>query len=347
MAINSRWKREYDVLRDYVVRNPEIHIDLHEVCIPERLRSRFYGYFDNVRRSVIRSWDGPLFSDACSLAKNYTVSEKKLSETLNLSIELPQDQFSFLHDPEEGMMRLIYNRLFELVQGKMSEDDFGHMAESDLVVNATEMFQLGYEAWVALTLILLLDPDEIFGVILNEKSEPRVTGIDAIAFGRQFHHPANRIPEFILHSRKLDRYVAFKMPLAREVASYVLPAELPTQRLLRNRNGDSSAAIGHRMIFLSVVPNLEKPPVFANLHQRSIHGPDVTIECADEQDLLDTVFIGQAQNRVGIMKPRMGGIMVLMNPVSKSEPFSMEGNIDAFPVGLDRSRLQPVVNKMI
>ena len=347
MAVNSRWKREYEVLKNYVLQNPEIHIDRHEVCIPEGLRDRFYEYFNNVRRAVVRSWDSPLCSEASSLAKNYAVSEKKLSEALNLGIELPQDLSSFLHDSEEGMMRLIYNRLFELVQGKLSEDDFGRMADDDLAANATEMFRIGYEAWVALTLILLLEPDKIFGVAINEKSEPLATGIDAIAFGRQFHHPANRIPEFIIHSRKSEGYVAFKMPLVREVESYILPVELPTQRILRNRNGDSSAAIDHRMVFLSIVPDLEKPPVFANLHQRSIHSPDITIEFADEQDLLDPGFIGQAQNHVGIMKPHLGGIMLLMDSGSKSEPFSMGENIDAFPVGLDRSRLQSVVNRMI
>ena len=347
MAINSGWKREYEVLKDYVAQNPEIHIDRHEVCIPENLRGRFYEYFNNVRRSVVRSWDGSLCSDARSLAKNYAASEEKLSEALNLGIELPQDLSSFLHDPEEGMMRLIYNRLFELVQEKMYEDDFERTAEGDLAANAAKMFRIGYEAWAALTLVILVDPDEIFGVVLDEKNEPRVAGIDAIAFGRQFHHPANRIPEFILHSRKSDKYIAFKMPLVREVASYVLPVELPTQRLLRNRNGDSSAAIDHRMVFLSVVPDIEKPPVFANLHQRSIHGPDITIEFAADQDLLDTGFVRQAQNRVEIMKPRLGGILALMDTGSKSEPFSIEGNIDAFPVGLDRSKLQPVVNKLI
>ena len=347
MAIDSRWKREYAVLQDYVLQNPEIHIDRHEVCIPEGLRDRFYEYFNNVRRAVVQSWDSPLCSEARSLAKNYVVSEKKLSKALNLGIELPQDLSSFLHDSEEGMMRLIYNRLFELVQGKMSEDDFGRMADGDLAANAMEMFRIGYETWAALTIILLLEPDEIFGVAINEKNEPLVAGIDSIAFGRQFHHPANRIPEFIIHSRKSDGYVAFKMPLLREVESYILPVELPTQRLLRNRNGDSSSAIDHRMVFLSVVPDLEKPPVFANLHQRSIHGPDITIEFAEEHDLLDPEFIRQTQNRVEIMKPRLGGIMLLMNSGSKSESFNMGENIDAFPVGLDRSRLQPVVNKVI
>ena len=347
MAINSRWKCEYEVLKDYVAQNPEIHMDRHVVFIPEDLRGRFYEYFDKVRRAVVQSWDGPLCSEARSLAKNYMASEKNLYEALNLGIELPKDLSSFLHDPEEGMMRLIYNRLFELVREKISEDDFERMAEGDLAANAAEMFRIGYEAWAALTLVLLLEPDEIFGVALDEKSEPRVAELDGIAFGRQFHHPAKRIPEFIIHSRKSGGYIAFKMPLATEASAYILPVELPTQRMLRNRNGDSSAAIGRRMVFLSVVPDIEKPPIFADLNQRSTNSPDLTIEFVSGHDLLDAAVIRQAQNRVEIMKPRLGGGMVIIDPDSKSGPFGTDGNMNVFPVGLDRSKLQQVVNKLL
>jgi len=94
----------------------------------------------------------------------------------------------------------------------MPEDDFERMAEGDLAVNATEMFRLGYAAWAALALILQLEPDEFFGIALDEDHEPLVTKIKEIAFGRQFHHPAKRIPEFIFHSKKLDSQIAFKMP---------------------------------------------------------------------------------------------------------------------------------------
>ena len=260
---------------------------------------------------------------------------------------MPLDLSSFLHNPKEGMMRLIYNRLFELIQGKIPEDDFERIAEGDLTADATEMFRIGYEAWAALALIILLEPDELFGIALDGDNKPLVTEIREIAFGRQFHHPAKRIPEFILHSKKLDSYVAFKMPLAREVNSYHVPVELPTQRLLRNRNGDTSSVLDHRMIFLSVVKDLKETPVFADIHKRTVNGPDLTIEFVMEQDLSDSEIIGQIQNRVEIMKPRLGGTMVLMDSKSKSGSFKITENIDAFSVGLEQSRFQPIIDKLV
>jgi hypothetical protein len=347
MTIESQWKHKYGILKDYIASNPEIHIDPYEVCIPEDLRGRFYGYFDNIREAIVESWENSFDYDVHSLADNFTASENKLSEKLNLNIALPLDLSSFLHNPKEGMMRLIYGRLFELVQAKIPEDDFQRIAESDLTADATAMFRMGYETWVALALIVRLEPDELLGVALDNDNMPIATEIKEIAFGRQFHHHAKRIPEFIFHSKKMDRCIAFKMPLAREVNSYYVPVEFPTQRLLRNRNGDTSSALDRRMIFLSVVKNLKEAPVFADIHKRTINGPDLTIEFVMEQDLSDSEIIGQIQNRVEIMKPRLGGTLVLMDSKSKPESLKITKNIDAFSVGLEQSGLQPIIDKLV
>jgi hypothetical protein len=346
MVVESRWKHKYEILKDYIASNPEIHIGLNEIYIPEESRDRFYGYFDNVRRAIVESWSSSFYSDVYSLAKNYLESEKQLSELSNLCVELPVDLSSFLHDPIEGMMRLVYNSLFELVQGKMLEDDFEGRAVGDLVTNTTEMFRIGYAAWAAIALILRLEPDEFFGIALGEEYKPRIVEMEEIIFGRQFHHPAKRIPEFIFHSRKLGGYIAFKMPLTREVESYYVPLEMPTQRLLRNRNGDSSSVLDDRMVFLSVVPDLKKPPVFADLHERTINGPDLTIEYLMKHDLSDPEIIRRIQRRVEIMKPRLGGIAVIMDPRPESPSFKIGETVDAFSVGLDPSALQPIIDKL-
>jgi hypothetical protein len=347
MTIESHWKSKYEILKGYIASNPEICIAPQEIYIPEDLRNRFYECFNNVRRAVIESWKSSFSFDVYSLAKNYIESENRLFEISNLSVALPLDLFAFLHNPEEGMMRLIYNRLFEMVQRKIPEDDFERMAEGDLNADAAEMFRMGYAAWAALALVLMLEPDEFFGVALDEAHEPLVAGLGEIAFGRQFHHPAKRIPEFLFHSKKLDSYIAFKMPLAREVHSYLVPLEIPTQRLLRNRNGDSSSALDYRVMFLSIVPDLKKAPVYVDFHERTIHGPDLMIEFLMKQDLSDPKIIQQVQNRAEIMKPRFGVTIVLMDSYSKSGSFAIKGNIDAVPIGLERSQLRPILDKLV
>jgi hypothetical protein len=135
--------------------------------------------------------------------------------------------------------------------------------------------------------------------------------------------------------------------LAKEVNSYRIPAEIPTQRLLRNRNGDTSSALDHRIIFLSVVRDPKEPPVFVDIHKQTVSSPDLSIEFLMEQNLSDAEMVWQVQNRVEIMKPRLGGTVVLMDPKSNSESIKITENIAAFYVGLEPSGFLSVINKFI
>ena len=347
MTVESRWKQEFEILTNYITSNPEISIGIHEIFIPEELRDKFYLLFDNVRKAIVESWIGSFDFDVHTLGKDYIEAENELAEGLNLKhMDLPVDLASFLETPREGMMRMLYNRLFELLQGKITEDDFQEIAKSDLTAGATEMFRLAYEPWAFVSLLLLLEPDEITGVGLNEK-DIYTTSLDQIVIGKQAHHPAKRIPEFIIHSKKLDSYIAVRMPVTREVDSYYLPVEIPTQRVLRDRTGDTSSVLGYRMIFLAVVQDLKKLPIFADIHERKVNGPDLTIEFLMGHDLSDPGIIGQIQNRLEILKPRLGGNIVIMDPEPKSGFFKIKENIDTYSVGFSQVRLQPIIDKLV
>jgi hypothetical protein len=339
MTIQPQWKQKYDVLQDYVAANPEIHIDMSEISIPEHLRDTFYKHFDDVRNAVVEARYGSLPPEVDALRRNYIQSEKELTELMGLElIKLPVDLLSFLHNPKAGLARGLYNRLFEMVQGKITTDDFERMADSDLTATAEGLFQLGYESWAGLTLIRLLEPDGAFGVELNENYEPFVVTLEEIAFGRQFHHTAKRIPEFILHSKKLDRHIAVKMPLAREVDNYHIKSKKHT--------GDTSYVLDSRVMFLAIVRDLEQIPVFADVHARTIKGPDLMVEFLTEQDLSNEDIIVQVQRRVEMMKPRLGSSVVVMNPKPDSDIVKPAGNIDTFSVGLDPLKLQPIIDKL-
>ena len=346
MSMQPQWKQKYDILKNYIAANPDIHIDMSEISIPEYLRDGFYKHFDDIRNAFVEVYYDSLPLKVDALHSNYIQSEKELTELLGqVRIELPVDLSSFLHNPKEGLVRALYNRLFEMVQGKISIDDFEQMANIDLTANTAELFRLGYEQWAALALILLLEPDSAFRVELDKDYEPFVAELEEIAFGRQFHHPAKRIPEFILHSKKLDIHIAVKMPLTREVDSYYIPYEPPV-RSKKYNTGDTSYVLDSRVMFLSIVPDLKKIPVFADIHARTIKGPDLTAEFLTVQDLSSPDAIVRVKKRVEIMKPRLGGTIVVMDPELESNILKPTGNIDTFAVGLDPLKLQPVIDKL-
>ena len=345
MSLRPQWMQKYDVLKEYVTTNSEIHIDTSEISIPERLRDEFYRHFDDVRNAVVDAHYGSLPFDMDTLRRNYMRSEKEIADLLGVErIELPVDLSSFLHNPKEGLARGLFHRLFEIVQGKITEDDFERMAHSDLTAITAELFRLGYEPWAALTLIRLLDPEEAFGVGLDEDYEPFVMELKEIAFGRQFHHTTKRIPELILHSEKLDRHIAVKMPLAREVDTYYFPYKRPSKS--KKHTGDTSHVLDSRVLFLSILPDLKKIPVFADYHACTVESPDLMVEFLTEEDLANTDAVAQVQKRVDIMKPRLGGNIVVINPEPESDIVKSMGNTDVFSVGLDPLKLHEVINKL-
>ncbi|NLD36978.1 MAG: hypothetical protein GX654_08920 [Desulfatiglans sp.] len=348
MDFKTEWKQEYESLKTFISSNKEILISPYETSIPRPLRDEFYSRFDQVRKAFVRSWESHLFVDICALGRSYTEAEERLFKILALKkhIELQVDLASILHNPEEGMMRLIYDPLFELIQCKITENDFEVKAAKNLNQNALEMFRLGYELWAAISIILLLDPDKIFRVSLDENDKPFVSELDQIVIGAQHHHAAKRIPELILHSKTLNTHIAFKMPLRGEVDYYNLPTELPTQRMLRDRTGDTSMALADRMIFMSVIQDLNNIPVFAELHERKITSPDLTIEFLTAHDLSDEGALSRVQNRMQIMKPSFGGRIVVVNPRAESEVYETDKNIMAYSVGLDERKLQPIIDKL-
>jgi hypothetical protein len=341
----GKWKQEFEALKNFTAAHPEIRIEAAEISIPREFRDDFYRQFDVVRNAVVEERFVSLPLDVDNLCRNYTLEEKNLTERLGLDrIWVPADLLKFLHDPKIGLSRAIYNRLFELVQGKIDPAEFEWMADADLNAAIVDLYRLGYEPWAALVLMRALEPDRIFSVELDEDLKPIPGALKEIAFGRQFHHVAMRIPEFILHSKKLGRHVAVKMPLAREVETYYIPVEPPVKP--RKRTGDTSYVLDSRVLFLSVVEDLDKIPVFADIHKRTIQSPDLTVEFSMRWSLEDPDAVLGFQKRVEIMKPRLGGCLVVMDPGEAAEIAKPANNIDVIAAGTDSARIEAIVDKL-
>ncbi len=347
MTILKTWKEKLETLQGYVKSNPGIYIDMREISIPEHLRGRFYEYFDDIRNTFVMDFFNSLPVDVAVLCDNYMKSEKDVVERLNIErIDLPVDLMSFLHNPKEGMVRWLYNRLFDMIQKKISMEEFEQMAENDLMSTTWTIYRLGYMVWAAFSIILLLEPDETYSVELDDNFNPTTGELREIAFGRQFNHSTKRIPEFIIHSKKIGRYVAVKMPLAKEITGYAPPHEIP-QKMMRDHTGDTSYALDNRVMFLSILNGLDNIPVYAEVHERKIKSPDVMIEFLTEQELSDNDIIGQMQHRFMIMKPKLLSGVVSMDTGPEPVLSSGREGIDLFMAGFEREKLKPVIDRML
>ncbi len=347
MNAKAEWKNKLKILKDYIASNGEIYIDKYEVSIPEHLRRRFYEYFDAIRNSFVSDFYATFPLDLDLLRKNFGKAEKEIVAALAIErIDIPVDLMSFLHNPEEGLARAMYNRLFEMIQKKITMEEFEKLAVNDLMSVTEFMYRLGYETWAALNIILQLEPDEAFSVELDDNFEPYAGKLTEIAFGRQFNHSTKRIPEFIIHSKKIGSYVAVKMPLAKEINGYYPLHQIP-QKMMRDRTGDTSCVLDSRIMFLSLLKTLEDIPVYAEVHERNIKSPDMIIEFLTEEDLDDPDMINEMQYRMQIMKPRHGTSIVIMNPKTKTHSLAHDIASDLYKAGFEKSKLIPVIDKLL
>lgn len=345
MSVTMDWKQEYKSFGDFIAEHPEITITANEISIPQAVRDEFYQRFDDFRKAVVEGHYLFLPAEIEILSDNYLRIEKEIMELLGLErIAVPTDLFSFLRNPKDGLIRAIYNRTFDLLKGKTTVESFEKQAGDDLQATAADLFRLGYELWAALVLIKLLDPDQSFLVDLDADEKPFLRELKDISFGRQAHHPTMRIPEFVLRSRKINKYVAVKMVPAREIETYVVPFKPPVRP--KKKTGDTSFALDSRVMILSFLPAPDKIPILADIYEGTMTSPDWMVEYITENELQDPGSLEQVKRHLDVLRPRLGTCLLLLEGGRASGLEKIPDGIRLVAAGFDQSKLQSVVDAL-
>ncbi len=339
------WKEEFESLACFISENPGIVINTSEVSIPQNLREEFYARFDKIRNALVETHYSALPVDVDALCKHYLQAEKEVIALLGIEgISMPVDLHAFLHTPKQGLARMIYTRLFDLLQGKTTLDVFEEQCIAELKTSSADLFRLGYEWWAGLVLIKLFEPDESFFVDLDSDYKPYLTELKEISFGRQAHHPTIRVPEFVLHSQKLGRYVAVKMAIARELEEYAVRIKPPVRP--RKRTGDTSFALDSRVMLVSFMSSREEVPIIADIYDRTLTSPDWMVECVTKTDMNDPDVLEQVRLHASGLNPKLGICLVVMDRESNEQFGDVSENIHPVNVGFDQSKLQSVVSAL-
>lgn len=343
MAALSKWKQEYERLQNFSAAHPEIKIDKSEFSIPAEVRGEFYRRFDTVRKAIVESCFPALPVDVGALCDKYIEIEKEIIELLGLeSISIPVDLSSFLHSPDDGLTRVLYNSLCNLMQGKETVEAFEQQAKYNLDASAADLYNLGYEAWAALVLIKLLEPDKAFLVDIDSEDRTFQKELKDISFGRQAHHNMLRVPEFVVQSRRISKRVAVKMPVAREIDTYRVAFAPPVRP--KNRTGDTSHALAPRVMLFHVMEEGDEIPIVADLKDYRISSPHIVIEFIAESELEDPDVLSETMRRCSILQPKIATYLVIRDPSKELAPEKPAETIEAVAVGLDASKLRLVVD---
>ena len=335
----TAWKNEYARLREYVSLHPEIVLKKNEISIPQTFRDEFYLIFDDIRRAVASERLDAMPVSVRTLSERYIRIEKEAAGLLGVEkIEMPVDLQVFLHNPEEGLIRAVYNCLFGLIQGKIDEEEFERLAGESIDAYVAELFRLGYERWVGLELVKLLEPEEAFFVDLDEDFKPFLRELETVSFGRQSHHPTLRIPEFVVRSRRFNSLVAVKMALALEIDEYYVPVR-PAVRP-RKRTGDTSFTLDSRAALLSIIENEKKIPVYGDIFEGKRTPPDLLIEFVNMNAPggAEEVF-GRVRRHVEILNPKYGCTLIAPIDDFQADDEMIPENVRLVALGFDTAKL--------
>jgi|WetSurMetagenome_2_1015567.scaffolds.fasta_scaffold12609_4 hypothetical protein len=345
MTVSSNWKDEYASMQGFIAANPAIILTPSEISIPQDLKDEFYLRFDLIRGAVVDAHYSDVPYDIDALCHQYLRIEKEIIDLLGLDgIKMPMDLFSFLHTPREGLIRIIYNRLFDLLQGKTTVDAFERQCLDDLRASSADLYRLGYEWWSGLVILKLLEPDRVYAIELDEDYRPYLAELREISFGRQAHHPTIRLPEFALHSRKLDKLVAVKMAIAKEIETYAERYQPPIRP--KKRTGDTSFALDSRVMMLSFMSSETDIPIIAETFDRTLTSPDFMVEYITRDELADPSALEQLQHHLDFMKPKLGMSLVVVDQESEEGFAGLPEKIFPVAAGFDQSKLQPVISAL-
>ena len=343
MAELSWWKKEYAKLQEYVSAHSEIVLKKNEISIPQPLREEFYRLFDEVRKAVAAEHLNALPIKAKILSEQYSRIEKEAATLLGVEkIDMPIDLYIFLHNPEEGLIRPVYTPLFDMLQGKISEEEFVPLVGANIANSARELFWLGYERWAGLELVKLLEPEEAFFVDLDEDFKPYLCRLETVSFGRQAHHPTVRIPEFVVRSRRFNTLVAVKMALAVEIDEYYVP--IKPQVRPRKRTGDTSFALDSRVVLLSFLEDEKNIPIYADLFECTRTSPDWLVEYGDGDTLGDTDVFQRISRHLEILDPKFGCSLIVLGDAPESVIDMIPEKVNLVVAGFDPAKLEGALN---
>jgi hypothetical protein len=351
----DNWYREYTELTDFVTKNPEIEIGMNVASIPENVRPEFYRMFDAVRLAFIKEKYPDIFIDSVTLSDNYLNIEQEVIDLLGLDgISFPLPLYRFLHRPNDLLITELFDPLFHMLKGKINRTQFEQESSVNIESCFKTLYSSGYQKWVALCLVRLLEADKSFRVILRELApevlETRVimesTRVEELVppptESRLFsfdHDPDVLfiVPDIIIHSAKMDKYVALKTGIdtALAVASNASRERkwYPLESLVAPEPG---------LILMYIANELEDISLVAD--KESICKPDLILECMGHKEENEKGAFKNMGFLHDMLRPTWGTYIVSREPIPEQKPENQKSDVHLITTDFNRSMLTPVID---
>ncbi len=371
------WRNAYAELKVFAESNPKIRISPNVVRIPEDVRPEFYRLFGTVRSSFLEDNFPALLADARPLSESYIKLEQEVVNIMRLAgISMPASLDRFLHDPTNGLKRGLFDPLFSLLAGGIKTEAFSSTAEEIVKRSFKALYSSGYEKWVILSLLKLLESDKVFNIAIpdaenegihtdaekaREETVPDPEELNQL-FLREPSSPFFMIPDFIVHSAKTGRYVSLRTKLDDAIWKASNASDkrewLPLYSIGDGR--DRIALQPELTIYIDDAP--EDIALVADID--TICRPDLIIECLAQAAMPRKTDLDRVKFCHNALRPKLGTYIVCLQsvpglytelspkqekddteePVAVKEDASLDGGIHILDVGFDQSKLDSIIS---
>ena len=353
------WRQLYEKLTRFIAEHPEVEINETFVSIPGNVRPEFYRLFDKVRMAFLEERFPNLLDEARLLSDSYVKVEHEVVRVLKLEgISMSTKLHMFLHDPKNALMRELFDPLFHLLRGKIDVKTFEEEQSQNIENSFRNLYRAGYERWVALSLVKLLEADRNFSLSIPFPSIRKI--VHALGSKRPAPSPRESkvlsleheipqvfiVPNFIVHSAKVDRYVAIGLEIGIGTAMWT------ASKVSERREWYPLKSIREKYSLVDLKPDMiicadERPEDVALIaDSERICRPDLIIECMEQEDWYEKGDLERAKLHHNVLRPRLGTFIVSRKPVPEQVHEKLGDGIHLLTVGFDQSKLAPIINAL-
>lgn len=358
----KNWQEEFMGFKDFVYLHPnEVQIREGRVSIKENIRLEFWRQLRVIVISFAEQKFPELITEARLLSKHYLKTEYDLAKTMMFNTTSTVSELSsFLHNPDGVIEKRLFELVLDLLRNRIDFHTFEFNASRDIGASFGSLCRRGYEKWVLFSLVRLLKSDasfivplrkptlaELFMLIASDHKESVPTPQKhRLSISEYKTKPIFTIPEILVHSTKLNRYLAFRSDITSAILSavnthckmewYVLDS------LLGSKIQEPLDVWGVGLTLLYIADTPDQISLVADA--KRICRPDLMLECREQLGWYGLDEIKRINRHHESLRPRLGTCVVSRGKVPHRVYSQFDEDIHIIDVGFDSAKLNPIIS---
>ena len=349
--MSGNWQKAYDELKNYINNNSSIEIGTNIVCISSDVRPEFYRLFDKVRLGFIKDNFPALLEKSYVLSKKWGEVSRVVMDSLKLeSIDMEPDIRWFLLDPNDGLMRVLSEPLFDLLKGKKDLAAFEQTAARVVEDGFNKYYHQGYQCWATVSLLKLLSTGKVYHVPPSdldkdpsshmEEMEGReervpdtVEEINKISFTHSLMY-SFLVPNIIGHSTSLNLFTAFISDFDYNESRWQARNPSPERKWYEMSDIVGEFGRGKLWPDLAVYTGDRSNELVVIADNSRMAQPDIIVEFRQEKGWYEKEGLEPVRRHYDVLKPKLGSFVVCLELVPEAAIKELEQKPALQPVAL-------------